>query len=173
MNKVPPRVVPDRDEFYLAMAFWAASRSKDRETQCGSVIVSFDNLPLGWGYNGPPKKIKDVDINWVRPHKYLTMVHSEVNAIKHSCGDTRGATLYCTGRPCPSCMLAIVTAEISRVVWFPITPTDGGSMLANPEMAAQSEEIARLGGVRVEEYPRKLNWMRDRIKWMEQVGVFG
>jgi dCMP deaminase len=177
MNKILPKVVPTRDEFYLGIAFMAASRSKDPRTQCGSVIVSAENEPLGYGYNGPPRSIRDEDVDWGRPGeggpgKYFTMIHSEVNAIKHSLGSTKGATLYSTGIPCPACMLSIVNAEISRVVWFPSQPCDGSSMLADLELADKTEEIARLGGVRLEKYKGRLNWMKERIGELDKIGVF-
>ena len=171
-KKIAPRPVPTRDEFYLGMAFWASSRSKDPRTQCGAVIVGADNSPLGWGYNGPPKKIKDTDISWGRPEKLDFIDHAERNAIRYSLGDTKGATIYVTGHPCKDCMLEIVAAEIAKVVWFPVIPVDGIGMLADPELLAKSDEIARLGNVKVEEYKGNLNWMRDRIQWMEERGVF-
>lgn len=170
-KKVAPRIVPDRDEFYLGMAFWAASRSKDPRTQCGAFIISADNTPLGWGYNGPPANIRDTDISWGRPEKYDFIDHAEVNAIEYARGDLRGATMYVTAKPCKDCMKDIVRKKISRVVWFP-TKHDASSMLAQVDME-KTDEIARLGNVRLEKYEGNLNWMRDRIQWMEELGVFG
>ena len=69
-KKVPPRRVPPRDDYYMGQAFWIAAKSKDPSTQCGAIIVSRDNSPLGTGYNGPPKKINDTSVSWDRPEKY-------------------------------------------------------------------------------------------------------
>lgn len=172
-KKVPPRLVPDRDEFYLGMAFWAASRSKDPKTQVGAFIVSAENEPLGWGYNGPPRNIKDTDISWGRPEKYDYIDHAEENAIEYARGELKGATIYVTARPCKTCMKAIVRKRIARVVYFSPKVDDPNSLLADKELAAKTDEIARLGGVRLEEYRGNLNWMRDRMEWMESLGVFG
>ena len=169
MNKVPPRSVPERDEFYLGMAFWAASRSKDPTTQTGAVIVSSDNKPLGWGYNGPPKQIDDNTISWDRPEKYNWIIHAEKNAITYSCGDLEGATIYVTGHPCKLCMPHIVSSGIKRIVWFR-SKTDGSSTTdPNPKAI----EIAEKGGVTIEEFKEPLHWMRDRLDCLEIRGVFG
>ena len=167
-NKVSPRSVPGRDEFYMGMAFWAAAKSKDPKTQCGAVIVSSQNEPLGWGYNGPPRQIDDNNISWGRPEKYDWINHAETNAIEYSHRSTKGATIYVTGHPCKDCMLDIVTADIYRVVWFR-QKTDGKSQ-TDPDPKAI--EIAEKGKVKIEEFSGNLNWMRDQIQMMEQSGVF-
>ena len=35
----PPRKVPPRDDYYMGIAFWIASRSKDPNTQVGAVLA--------------------------------------------------------------------------------------------------------------------------------------
>jgi deoxycytidylate deaminase len=118
------------------------------------------------GYNGPPRQINDNDVSWERPEKYFTMVHSEVNAIQYSRGDTEGSTLYVTAKPCPACMLSIVSAGISRVVWFPKNITDSSSMLANNDKSAQTDDIAKKGKVTLEVFKGNLNWLKD---WVNQL----
>lgn len=173
MNKKKslPRPTPDKDEFYLGLAYWMSAKSKDPSTQCGAVIVDVDNRPLGWGYNGPPKQIRDDDVDWSRPSKYPYIVHAEENAINHSCGNLHGSVLYVTGIPCNKCMLTIVNSEISKVVYAK-AKTDSGSMLCDPAITEKTHEIARLGNVRLELFPGNLNWMRDRMLFMEKIGVF-
>jgi dCMP deaminase len=173
-KKVPPREVPTRDEYYMGEAFWIASKSKDPRTQVGAVLVGANNDPISTGYNGPPRIINDNDIDWDRPAKYPYIVHAEDNAIKRAKRkiDLRGATLYVTAPPCKACMLDIVDAEIARVVYFR-PKTDSGSLLANDEEWATTQDIARRGMVRLDQFQGNLNWMRDRIAWMESIGVFG
>lgn len=170
-KKTSPRKVPSRDDFYMGLAFWIASRSKDPKTQCGALIVDPQNCPLGMGYNGPPAKIKDDDIDWSRPEKYPFIIHAEENAIKHSFGDLEGSTIYVTGMPCNKCMLTIVDSGIKRVVYKPVE-ADSGSMLSDATIAAKTEQIAQLGGVRIDKFFGNLNWMRDRISFMESLGIF-
>ncbi len=171
MKKKPPREVPSRDNKYMGLAFWIASFSKDPNTQCGAIIISIDNRPNGLGYNGPPSKIVDSDINWDRPDKYPYMVHAERNAIDHSNGKLDGSTIYVTAPPCPDCMLDIVRNSIIRVVYFR-NVSDSKSMLSNEKSWHTTKEIARLGGVRLDAFEGNLNWMRDRIEVMKQQGIF-
>src|SRR5690606_13230694 len=143
------------------MAFWAASKSKDPSTQVGAFVISAENDPLGWGYNGPPQNIPDDEISWGRPEKYDLIDHAEINAIEHARGDLEDATMYVTAKPCKDCMRAIVRKKIARVVWFP-SKYHSSSMLSKIDME-KTDEIARLGGVVLEQYGDKLNWMRDRM----------
>jgi dCMP deaminase len=162
-----PRPVPDRDSFYLGMAFWAASRSKDPNTQCGAFIISKNNEPLGWGYNGPPKKIHDSDICWERPKKYDYIIHAEINAISHARGNLNDSTMYVTAKPCKNCILHIINAGISKVIYFPYKSTDSNSMLSDPSMSNKTNEIAKMGNVELVEFSGSLDWMLDRIEIMK------
>ena len=172
-NKKRPRDVPDRDNYYMGLAFWIAAKSKDPDTQIGGLIVSQFNRPLGWGYNGPPQQIDDNDIDWSRPEKYDWVEHAEENAIDHSRSiDLTNSTLYVIALPCKKCMLKIVKAGISRVVYFPMKPSDGSSMLNNDKQISKTEEIALAGQVKLEKFQGDLNWMLDRMKWLETVGIF-
>jgi len=172
--KVRPRSVPSRDEFYLGMALWYAAKSKDPVTQCGAMIVSRNNEPLGWGYNGPPRQIPDDAIHWGREEydgldKYDLVDHSESNAIEYSCGDLEGATIYVSAKPCKDCMKDIVRKGIKRVVWYDSEP-DKDSMLADEAMN-KTEKIARLGGVEMIPISSKLLWMQERWEQLKQMGV--
>ena len=174
-KKVPPREVPSRDDFYMGMAFWYASKSKDPKTQIGAQIVSVDNRPLGWGYNGPPKQFNDNTLNWDRPDKYDYIEHAEVNAIDHTHDRhaLAGSTIYVTGKPCKDCMRKIVKNGIKKVIYFPLKKiADNSSMFANDAQMSVTEEIAKLGGVHISQYNGNLNWMRDRMHFMESLGVF-
>ncbi len=173
VNKVPPRNVPARDDFYMGMAFWAASKSKDPHTQVGAFVIDTENSPLGWGYNGPPRCIQDNLINWDRPYKYDFICHAEENAIDYARGQLKDATIYVTAKPCVRCALKIVKHELARIVYYPMSKkSDSSSSLANEEIHKKTEEITQLGGVGLEEFFGNLNWMRDRMKWMELMGVF-
>jgi len=172
-KKVSPRKTPSRDEKYMGAAFWEASFSKDPSTQMGAVIVTLQNKPLGRGYNGPPAQFNDEQMDWARPGKYGKIIHAEINAIRHSDPDKLpGSTIYVTGKPCGPCMLAIVAAGITRVVYFNRKNYDAGSMMQNKSIFEESDEIAQDGRIRVEEFKGNLNWMRDRMKQMEQLGIF-
>jgi dCMP deaminase len=175
MSKVSPRTVPIRDEKYMGLAFWAASFSKDPSTQVGAFIVSADGHPLGWGYNGPPKQVDDDEMDWGRPAKYHMIVHAEANAIDHTLDRSKleGATIYVTAHPCEQCMLKIANAKIEKVVYFPFAQkkVDKGSSL-NDDSKTKAEEVAENCDIELEEFDGDLNWMRDRIKFMKDLGIF-
>jgi dCMP deaminase len=180
---VHPRNVPSKHDYYMGQAFWASSRSKDPRTQCGAVIVSDENRPLGMGYNGPPKKIDDSKMDWGRKNetkhtaldragKYPLIKHAEENAIKYSSECLSGATLYVTGPPCSNCMLSIVDEEISKVIYFPYLSSDSGSMLADSDDWEICQDIARLGHVGIVAFEGNLNWMRDQMEMFNNMGIF-
>ena len=173
-KKVPPRLVPPRDDYYMGLAFWVASRSKDPNTQVGAIIVSHDNVPLASGYNGPPRSVADALIDWSRPVKYDWVIHAESNAIKHvqSKDCLKQAMVYVTALPCKSCMLEMAAVGIKRIVYFSAKKLDETSSLSDITGRDKTFEIARSSLVTLDEFRGNLNWMRDRINWMESIGVF-
>lgn len=170
-KKTPPRQVPSRDEKYMGLAFWYASFSKDPVTQMGAVIINDDNWPLGHGYNGMPSQYNDDLEDWGRPSKYDNIIHAERNAIDR-CLDPillKYATIYVTGMPCKACMLRIVEAKLREVIYFSGNYFDANSSC---NIVDPSIDIARKGRVILKKFVGNLNWMRDRIQWMESVGIF-
>lgn len=168
-----PRKVPSRDEKYMGLAFFHASFSKDPNTQVGAVIVNHDNEITGTGYNGPPKRIDDNLISWSRPNKYSFIKHAEANAIDHSLISTKDCTLYVTGIPCQKCMLEIVDAEISKVIYFDMRNiVDSKSMLSNNLEMQVTQEIAKMAGVNLISFSGDLSWIKNRINFLDDLGIF-
>ena len=59
------------DEYFLAMCQLVASKSKDRSTKVGAIIVGPDNEIVSTGYNGFPRGINDdIKERHERPLKY-------------------------------------------------------------------------------------------------------
>ena len=175
VKMVPPRKVPSRDERYMGLAFINAAFSKDPNTQHGAQIVTNDNEPLGAGYNGPPKEIDDADINWTREFKikYSYINHAEFNAILHSDRDKlNGSIIYVTGKPCPACMLKIVTYGIKKVIYFEDSKHhDTESMCISDDMRI-TDDIAKKAGIVLQRFSGNLNWMRDRMEFLKNLGIF-
>lgn len=75
------------DDYFMAVSFLSAMRSKDPSTQVGACIVNKDKRIVGIGYNGFPKGCSDDDLPWNREGeneldtKYPYVCHAEVNAI--------------------------------------------------------------------------------------------
>lgn len=166
MKKAPPRAVPSWDDYYMALSYFIASRSKDPSTQVGAIVTDQDNRPLGIGYNGAPQAINDREINWKRPDKYVFIEHAEINAMDHAMfgvNSLQGCTIYVSAMPCPNCMRSIVKKKLRRVVF--------GKTLVNmlgEEVVLQTRDMARLGGVQLEVHVGNLNWIRDRMDWLEE-----
>lgn len=162
-KKAPPRVVPSWDDYYMALTFIVASRSKDPSTQVGAIIVDDKSKPLGIGYNGAPQGILDREINWRRPDKYIFIDHAEINAMDHATGFPPGCTIYVSAMPCPNCMRRIVAKRFKRTVYG-----RQGVNMNDEEAVNKTLEMARLGNVQLDSYHGNMNWLRDRMDWIEE-----
>ena len=142
-NWIPPNVPTKRqdylswDDYFMAMAFLTAKRSKDPNTQVGACIVSRDQVILALGYNGFPRGCNDDCLPWARHAtpavagdqpvaaasslhtKYPYVCHAEVNAILNKgSADVRDATLFVALFPCNECAKMIIQAGIVEVVYL-------------------------------------------------------
>ena len=116
------RIIPKCDEYFMKMAEHVRSKSKDRSTQVGAVIVGEGNVVLSVGYNGFCRKINDdIDSRHERPAKYMWTEHAERNAIYSAARHgikLAGSTIYITGGglACADCARAIIQAGIKEAV---------------------------------------------------------
>jgi dCMP deaminase len=116
------RIVPKWDEYFINMAEFAKTRSKDRSTQVGAVIVGDGNCIISTGCNGFPRGMDDDNEAWhERPMKYLVTEHAERNAIyaaARSGISTKGSVMYLSGYgwPCADCARAIIQSGITAVI---------------------------------------------------------
>nr|XP_027086059.1 deoxycytidylate deaminase isoform X2 [Coffea arabica] len=77
------------DDYFMAIAFLSAERSKDPNRQVGACLVSQNGIILGIGYNGFPRGCSDDMLPWSKKSKngnpletkYPYVCHAEVNAI--------------------------------------------------------------------------------------------
>ncbi|VEN38715.1 unnamed protein product [Callosobruchus maculatus] len=112
-------------EYFMAIAFLAAKRSKDPCTQVGACIVNDDNVIVGIGYNGMPKGCHDDAFSWAKKsddkleNKHLYVCHAELNAILNkNCADIKGCTIYVALFPCNECAKVIIQSGIKEVVYM-------------------------------------------------------
>jgi dCMP deaminase len=109
------------DRFYLGLAEYYATASKDPSTKVGAVIVN-NNSVVGLGYNGFPRGVKDTEERLNdRTWKYPLVAHAELNAIINAGHAARGGTIYVVPTlmlpgACPECSKAIVQAGIKEIV---------------------------------------------------------
>ena len=114
-------------EFFMLSAVLCSKRSKDPNTQVGSVIVNRENRILSTGYNGFTPGVSDNVNLWGKntsdPNlsKYSYVVHSELNAILNVSGplkDLRECTMYVTLEPCIDCLKAILQCGIRKIYYL-------------------------------------------------------
>jgi dCMP deaminase len=106
------------DLWFLGLAEYVASASKDPSTKVGSVIVDSKRRIVSLGYNGLPTGIEDTEERLSnRELKYKLIVHAERNALLFSNSKVENCTIYTWPfMPCSSCASLIIQSGISRVV---------------------------------------------------------
>ncbi|KAM7480156.1 hypothetical protein LguiA_028369 [Lonicera macranthoides] len=100
------------DDYFMAIAFLSAERSKDPNRQVGACLVSQDGIILGIGYNGFPRGCSDDKLP-------CYVCHAEVNAILNTNhASAAGQRLYVTMYPCNECAKIIIQSGVSEVIYF-------------------------------------------------------
>jgi dCMP deaminase len=155
---------PNWDEYFMSMAILASTRASCQHVRAGSAIV-LDNRIIGTGYNGVPPGVKD---NCIEAGCYKEKVgekygesfgsrkclgvHAEMNALANLSREIhKGATLYVTIFPCPSCAKNLLAYNIKRVVYL---------SEYDPEEAKLSMKLFQEAGIHVD----KLDFSEERIK---------
>jgi len=133
-NQVPP-LRPSWDEYFMRICDVVASRSHDRDTKVGCVIVNPKRRIVSTGYNGLPAGVDDaywatmrnqiVHVPSVNPasqeifdvNKYDTVTHAEANAIVSAAEGLHGCHAYVSLFPCNDCAKLVITAGIRRVYY--------------------------------------------------------
>ena len=140
------------DDYFMAISFLSAMRSKDPNTQVGACIVDSNKCIIGIGYNGFPRGCSDETLPWAREgdnelhKKYPYVVHAEVNAILNKCSaNVRGATIYVALFPCNECSKVIIQSGIKEVVYLKDTYHDTDACRA-------SRIMFRMSGVKLRQY---------------------
>ncbi|KAI0530763.1 hypothetical protein KFK09_000311 [Dendrobium nobile] len=113
------------DDYFMAIAFLSAKRSKDPNRQVGACLVSQNGIILGIGYNGFPRGCSDDKLPWAKLFVLIFgfsgsyVVHAEVNAILNTNhASAAGQRLYVTMFPCNECAKVIIQSGVSEVIYF-------------------------------------------------------
>ena len=125
------RIVPGWNEYFMRMVDLAKTKSKDRSTQVGALVVDRESHAiLSTGYNGFPRGVNDdVESRHERPAKLLYTEHAERNAVYAAARNgvrILGSAMYVSGFPCADCARAIIQSGI-RVVVTMDRPFEGKS----------------------------------------------
>ena len=115
-------IPPTWHEYFMALAYLTASKSKDPSTKVGAVIVAEGNSIISTGYNGLPRGVNDDPKlyyrNNQRPSKYFWYEHAERNAIYNAAkqGIILNNTIIITpGIPCVDCLRGIIQSGIKAI----------------------------------------------------------
>lgn len=143
-------------EYFMAVAFLSAQRSKDPSSQVGACIVNPENKIVGIGYNGMPNGCHDDSLPWARTAddrldtKYPYVCHAELNAIMNkNSADVKGCVMYVALFPCNECAKLIIQAGIKEVIYMSDKYHD------TPEMTA-ARKMFDLTGIKYTKFVPKL-----------------
>lgn len=102
---------------YLSQAVFISGWSKDPSKKVGCVISNEFDIPIGQGFNGFPKGVKDdPEVMKDKERKRLRMVHAEMNAISFSTKELSGSTFHVTHRVCAACARNIIQHRPKKVI---------------------------------------------------------
>ena len=145
--------VPGWDEYFIKMAQLVATKSKDRSTQVGVVLVGEGRSILSTGFNGFPRGCRDdLDERHERPAKYFYTSHAELNCLTNAAREgvkTLGSTMYMSfcGYPCADCARAIIQSGVAEIVSV-VGVFDGKGDLWK-ESCKRSKEMLMESGIRI------------------------
>ena len=105
------------DEYFMSIAFLAASRSSCNRLQVGCVLVKNTHI-ISMGYNGFLAGVPHTSI--VRNNHEQATVHAEQNAISDAARrgvSVNNATAYITHYPCINCAKILAASGIKKIVY--------------------------------------------------------
>ena len=117
----PGCVRPTWDEYFLNIAKVVATRSTCPRRAVGAVLVR-DRQILSTGYNGSPRGLAHCSDEGclMRDGHCVRASHAEMNAIAQAAlhgVQVKGASLYCTDKPCLICSKILINAGIEKIVY--------------------------------------------------------
>ncbi len=129
MSNVAIEGRPEKDDYYMGIAFAVRERANCVGYKVGAVLVQGDRV-ISTGYNGTPSGIRNCDDGGcercANPEKYPSgtyydiciCVHAEQNALLSAARlqlPAAGAVLYTTLQPCFGCLKELVQAQVAGV----------------------------------------------------------
>lgn len=108
----------DWNNWFIGLAQYVSTASKDPSTKVGAVIVDSERRVVSLGYNGFPRGISDTEERLNnRDIKYKIIIHAERNALLFSRSCIKGCTIYTYPMmPCAVCASMIIQSGIKKVV---------------------------------------------------------
>lgn len=147
------------EEYFMQIAHVVATRSTCIRRQVGAVAVSPDNRILGTGYNGALPGTPHCDtagclrqqmqIPSGQRQEICRAQHAEANVCNFAARygvPLDGATMYVTAQPCTTCVKAMVTSGIKKVIFDSDYPDELACLLAKEagmELVRFSDLVAK------------------------------
>ncbi len=111
--------IPSWDELFMRHVYLIASKSKDKSTKIGSILVKGDTI-ISEGFNGLARGVNDNILErQIKPDKYLWFSHAEFNSICNCARNgisSLGSICYTNGISCANCTLALIQGGIKELV---------------------------------------------------------
>jgi dCMP deaminase len=155
------------DLWFLNMARYVSTASKDPSTRTGAVIVDENRRVISVGYNGFAKGVEDTEQRLNdRAYKYEMVVHCETNAVLFADRDRlQGSTLYTWPfMSCSVCAAKMIQAGVKRVVTKETEHVDT-THANDPNRWEFKFELARQqfteAGVTMQFYPKELFYVQE------------
>ncbi|MFH1713113.1 MAG: deaminase [Candidatus Jacksonbacteria bacterium] len=108
---------PSWNQYFINIAKEVAKKSKDPSTQVGCVIVTADNRPVSFGYNGFVAGCDEQFMTFERPMKYFLVIHAEMNALIFAKQSLKECKAYITHGPCENCLKHLMQAGIAKIIY--------------------------------------------------------
>lgn len=126
------------DQYFINIAKEVANKSKDPSTQVGCVIVTSDNRPVSFGYNGFVAGCDEQFMTFERPMKYLLVIHAEMNALIFAKQSLKECKAYITHGPCENCLKHLMQAGVAKIIY------DDPGVIKERGTAEQKQAVRRL-----------------------------
>lgn len=105
------------DEYYMSIAWTVSKKSKDPSTKVGCVLVTGDNKPISFGYNGFVMGCDESYMTFERPYKDMMSIHAEMNALIFAHSSLKEGKAYITHISCDNCLKHLLQAGIKEIIY--------------------------------------------------------
>jgi len=125
-----PRKRESWPEFFMRLAFTAATRSTCNRRKVGAVAIR-EKRVIATGYNGAPRGSKHCtgskcyreqnNIPSGEREERCWAVHAEQNILAQCARfgiNIEGCALYCTTKPCVTCLKMLINSGVDKVVYY-------------------------------------------------------
>lgn len=176
VNKKLYRKFIDNDQFYMGLAYFISSFSKDPYYQSGVVITSSivnkENLDvISMGINQPSEYNKASGLDWSKDKKEFFCNHALIVALQNINKNSLSSfNIYSTHLFCRSCSKLILNLKVSSITYLPIlegykSKKEFSEKKYKDDLAFLTEISKFTDGYKTElkEYNGNLNWMEDHI----------